>query len=806
MRLMAEGLARDFRQAVRTLSRARGFSIAVLTSLSLGFTLIASTAAVVSAYLVQPLPYSGGDRLFHVRYAPPGPWEPRGMSSLDWRLVEDVVAFPITATTVTFHLAEGGYAQSIRGLRVNRGFLEGLGVRAAFGRALTADDFAATDEQPALLGHALWRERYGADAGIIGRVIQADADSARPTTERFRVVGVLPPEFYFGGESSQRVDVLVPARTSARTYMVKLREGVPPATAQAALTALVGSVSPDLPGDWTGVHLESARERYVGALRPVLLGIFGASVLVLAIVCANVAVLMLLRGMRRQKELAIRASLGCGRLQLARMLLTESAVLCAAAVLIALLTSRILLDSIAPVIEAQLGRSAPGGAGSIAVDGMLMLLLGGTAALVALLLSLLPLIGLSNNPGAAAIRLESGTSAGRRPARHLRSGLIAVQVAGTLVLLVSCGLFLRSALRMVQTDLGFEAEGLVRARIVLRSADYADAAAFSAFYRRFADQLSSVTGAPVVFTDWPPFAEFPKQSVEAVTSGGPLVNAGAITVGPEYFTTFGVRLRAGRDLTEQDTRGEPVAVVSETLARTLWPNGGALGRQIRTVQPTPAGPRAGPVRAIVGIAADVRQGYSDSEVSDVYVPFAPAPPGRFGFFFVRTDQSPPLLLQTIRGVAAELDPHAVVGMPRALVSENRQRAGATFLSMLLTTVAAIAGLLATLGIYGVTAYAVQQREREIAIRIALGAARRGVVGSIMRQTLVVITVGLLAGAAAAGAATRLIAHQLHGVGALDPLTIGAATIVLASAAVVATWLPARRAARCNPVTILKGGA
>lgn len=806
MRVRAGWAVRDVRHTLRALRRARGFTIAVVTSLALGLALVASTGAVVNAYLIQPLPYSGADRLYHVRYAPPGPWEPRGMSSLDWSLLEDVVAFPITATTVTFHLSDGGYADSIRGLRVNRGFLEGLGVRAAAGRVLTGDDFAAATEPGVLIGDALWRERYGADPGVIGRLILVEADGARATTERFRVVGVLPQEFYFGGDSSQRVDMLVPATSSARTYMVKLHEGVPPSAAEAALTALVRSVAPDLPGDWTGVHLGSVPERYVGEVQPVLLGILGASLLVLVIVCANVAVLMLLRGMRRQKELAIRASLGCGRLQLLRMLLTESIMLCGIAALLALVATRAVLRGMAPLIEAQLGRSAPGGTASIAVAEPLILVVGAAGILVAVFLSLLPLIGLSRDPAGAAFRLEFGLPSGRQGARHLRSALITLQVAGTLVLLVSCGLFLRSALRMVQTDLGFEAQGLVRARIVLRSADYADAAAFGAFYRRFGDQLSRVTGAPLVFTDWPPFAEFPKHTVETINPEGARTSAGAITVGPGYFTTFAVRLVAGRDLNDQDAYGEPVAVISETLARALWPNGGALGRHIRTVQPTPAGPRSGPLRAVVGIAADVRQGYSDRERADVYVPFAPAPRDRFGFFYLRTDRPLPSLLQAARAVAAELDPRAVVGMPRAVISENRQLAAATFLSTLLATVAAIAGLLATLGIYGVTAYAVQQREREIAIRIALGAAGRGVVGSIMRQTLVVITVGLLAGAAAAGAATRLIAHQLHGVGALDPLTIGAATIVLASAAVVATWLPARRAARCNPVTILKGEA
>lgn len=803
MHPVAEGLLRDLQHAVRSLSRARGFTSIVIASLTLGLTLTGATLGVLNAYLIRPLPYADPEQLFHLRYAPPGPWEPRGMSSLDWRSLADIVAHPITSTAETFHLADSGYAQSVRGLRVNRGYIEGLGVRAILGRTLGTDDFVIAPERPALMGYALWRERYGSDPAVIGRVLAVEADAPRAAPERVRIVGVLPESFYFGRDGQDRADLIVPSVAAARTYLVKLREGVTPATAEARITSAARSVARDLPPDWAGVHLESMTERYAGPVRRVLVGSTAAALLVLVIVCANVAVLMLLRGMRRQKELAIRLSLGCDRVQLVRMLAVESAVLCGAALMAALALSRLLLSVLAPTIQMQLGRTVPGEAAAITVDRTVVLLVAAAAAVVSVALAFVPLAGGSRNL-ASRMSGEAGAAWGRHPARHLRSGLIAFQIAGTLVLLVACGLFVRSALTMLRSDLGFDASALVRSRVVLRSADYADGAAFAAFYARFAERVATTAQAPVVFTNWPPFAEFPKRTVEAADETAAATAAGGISVGAGYFSTFGVPLRSGRDFVEEDAHAsESVAVVSETLARALWPRTDAVGRQVRIVEQTPAGPRRGAPRVVIGVAADVRQAYADSETSDLYVPLSASERGRFGSFYVRTEQPPSVLYDKLQQAAAELDPRAVVGTPRVVEADNRELASARFLSWILTGVTAAAALLAVVGIYGITAYAVQQREREIAIRIALGAAGRVVVRTIVGETARVLVVGLALGAAGGVAVTRLVAQQLHGVRAFDPLTIGGAGLLLACATVAASWWPARRAARCNPIVLLK---
>ena len=196
------GLDQDLRFAVRALGRTPGFTLVVIASLSIGLALTAVTAAAVNAYLIRALPYAAGERLFRVRYAPPGPWEPRGMTALDWRSVEDVVEFPITSSGETFYLADGAYSQSARGLRVGRGFIKGLGIRAALGRSLDEHDFGpANAERSALIGHALWRDRYGADPDVVGRLLRVDAEGSAGGSETLRIVGVLPPAFYFVRDS-----------------------------------------------------------------------------------------------------------------------------------------------------------------------------------------------------------------------------------------------------------------------------------------------------------------------------------------------------------------------------------------------------------------------------------------------------------------------------------------------------------------------------------------------------------------------------------------------------------------------------
>lgn len=789
----------DLRLAIRGLSRAPVFTVVAISSLAIALALAASTVSVVNAYLIRSLPYPNADRLYHVRYAPPGPWEPSGMTGLDWTSVKDAVEYPIAASGESFYLTEGGYTVSLRGLRVTPGFVDGLGVSVLLGRRLIDQDFVAEAEPVALIGYGLFRDRFGSDPSIVGRLIHSEPESRPGRPETFRIVGVLQPGFYYGRDSRTTLDLLLASPSPVRTYMVRLREGVPPAAAQRRLTeaARHAATSP-LPADWTGVELESARDRWIGGLRPILFGISMAVSLVLVIVCANVAVLMLLRSIKRQKEIAIRLALGSRWRHIMSMILMETSLICAAALAAGVALTAAVLGTLSPRIEAQLGRPAPNAAG-ITLDATVLLIVAGIGLVVAVALSLAPLTTWGR--GLSHVLQKDARVASEGPSiRRLRSGLIAFEIAGALVLLVACGLMVRSVVTMMTTDLGFAAEGLSVSRVMLRARNYPDPAAYRLFHERFASRLSIATASTVVFSSWPPFVPPPDHLIEPDAGDTP-VNGGSIAVSAGYFSTFGIRIRQGREFTPAEASTESaVAVVSEALATRLWPGGTALGRRVREIVQTPGGSTQGPWRTVVGIAADVRQTYDDVDRSDFYTPRTPD--GRYGTFYVRTRTAGPALDRLFQNAAGEIDREAVISPARLLAGDDQTLSGTRFLTALATGFAGIAAFLAMLGIYGVTAYAVQQRHKEIAIRVALGASDRAVVRIFLRDGVMLLGVGTLAGLAGGAALSRLLGARIFGVESFDLPTYALASGLLVAAGCMAVFWAARKAAAANPVSAL----
>jgi predicted permease len=789
-----DAIARDVRVAVRGLLRTPAFTLVTIASLAIGLALAASTVSVLNAYLIRSLPYPDASRLYHVMYAPPGPWEPRGMTALDWTTVADVVEYPIAAGSDTMTLSEGGQAVSARVLRPRYGFIEGLHVRVATGRRLTEDDFRIGAERVALLGHALWRDRFGSDAGVIGRLIRGEAESRPGSPETFRVVGVLMPGFYFGRDSRATVDLLIPEASPVRAYMVRLPAGVSPAVAERRITeAARMAATATIPDDWPGVRLESAHERYVGSLRPVLVGITVAVALVLVIVAANIAVLMLLRAMRRQPEVAVRLALGSSRRHLFRMLVIETAIVTVAALAAGVAITSWVLAALSPLVEAQLGRPAPGAAG-IAMDTTVLLIVGGVSLAIALSVSLAPLASWGRALLTSLRRTSRGATDGPSM-RRLRHALIAFEVAGSLVLLAGSGLMVRSVTGMLNTDLGFDPDGLRTSRIMLRTRNYPDGD-FRRFHLAFAERVSATTGARVAFSSWPPFALAPAVRIQAGPDAAG-VNAGGIAVSPDYFSVFGIAIRHGREFTPADlSASAPVAIVSETLAARLWPHGQALGQPVRSIEPTPNGPVAGRWRTVVGIAADVRQAYDDPERADFYAPGVSG--GRFATFYFRTSRAAVDATADLRAAGAALDPDAVINESRLVAGDNERLAGTRFITLLLLTFGAVAALLAMLGIYGVTAYAVQQRHQEVAIRVALGATRPRIVRMFLRDGALILAAGLALGVVAGIALAGVLRTYVFGVQPLDAPAYVAAALLLLTAGLLAVWWPARRAAAGTP--------
>lgn len=792
----------DLKFALRQLLKSPGFSSVTVLSLAVGLALTASTMAVVNAYLLRSLPYPTADRLYHLRYAPVGPWEPRGMTDIDWKSLEDVVADTVTSSSATFYVKDDGPVARLRGLQMSPGFLRGLGVKPALGRAFTAEEFATGHESVAVIGHGMWRDRFGSDPRIIGRSLRVTREDEQQETRR--IVGVLPPGFWFGRDSSEAVEVMTPLRARLRTYMVRLHEGVPVAVAEKRITEAARNVGSDFRPDWTGCHLQSVHDRYVENIRPVLVGISIAVGIVLVLVCVNVAVLMLLRALRRQKEVAVRVALGAKGQHILRMLVAEAGLICAASLALGLTLTGVTLHLLVPLVERQLGKPAPTAPSAIQIDPVVLLALGSVSLVIALSLAFIPALVPWQRRLADSLRLQGTASTEGPRMRRLRSSLISAEVAGSLVLLVGCGLMIRSAVNLTNTNLGFNPEQVLRVGVRLPGSPYTNAPALYRFYMALHERLPRETNSRLVLmTAFPPFYPANTHRFEATEAAANEAPVGLLRVGAGYFDVYDIPLRQGREFTDADRLGsEPVAVVSEAFARRLWPTGSVIGRQIRVAEGDAPGSDFGLWRTIVGVVGDVRQGYEDSDLRDLYLPFLQSP-SRFASVLVRTDRPLRFWDQSIRAAAAELNPHVLVTPAATIVSQDRQRASTRYLTSILTGFAAFAAFLAVLGIYGVTSYAVQQREREIAVRVAVGASRSAIIRLFLKEGARILVTGLGLGLFGAVGAVKILESQVYGVQPFDIATRIAACALMTVAGLFAIWWPARRAAARDPMLVLK---
>jgi putative ABC transport system permease protein len=448
-----------------------------------------------------------------------------------------------------------------------------------------------------------------------------------------------------------------------------------------------------------------------------------------------------------------------------------------------------------------LGRGAPGGTAALALDPAVLLMVGGVGVLIALALSFIPLLTPWEKRLADTLRREGRSGTDGPAMRRLRSGLIALEVALSLAVLVGCGLMIRSVVHLLRTDLGFQTEHIVRARIALPNRTYPDEKSFQQFYERLNERLAATTNAPFAFTNFIPFYEYPLQALE-VDHASEQRNASVMAVSAGYFDLLGLRLVQGRGFTVADRAGtEPVAIISATLARRLWPKGDAVGQRLRPAEQADRNVRS-VWRTVVGVVRDARQTHMDVDLNDVYLPFLQAP-SRYAPLYLRTDRPAAVWLETLRTTVAELDRAVLVSGGSTFEQEAQKLLAAPkFLLAILTGFAVFAALLALLGIYGVTAYGVQQREREIAIRIALGATPATIMRMFLREGGVVLALGSAGGLFGAVTVARLLAAQLYGVQPLDPVTFTSASLLLAWAGLLAIWWPARRAAVQNPLASL----
>jgi len=792
---MRELLA-DLRISARGLWKARGFTTVAVATLALGIALNATVLAVVNAYLGKSLPYPGAKRLYNMLYSRPGEQHLRGLETLDWASLADVIEHPISWDLDMFFLTGGEYPERAPGAWVTTGFMQGLGIQPALGRAFSPEEFHPGSPSVALISHSLWQKRFGGDAAVLGRRFQAYVSDRPQEAEAFTVIGVLPAGFW---HLNRYTEILAPLRAPSYPYMARLREGAPPAV-ERRVTELVKQGGVSVPPGWQA-QLRSTHGEYVTQVKPLLAAVGTAAGLVLVIACANVAFLLLLRATRREKEIAVRMALGAGRGAIARMLVAEALLLVAAATAAGVLLSRAAVDRLAPVVQQQLGRPAPGGAAAIQVDVTVLTAAAACCLLTAVLFALAPLAATWRSSLSRALHSAGRTGTEGRGRQRARAALVALELAGSVTLLAGCALMAQSVGNMLRVNFGFRTERLLTAGLGLRERSYPDAAARAGLYERMLARVAAIPGVEsAALANWWTLQPPPAQPIEADSTR---LQVSVVSVTPDYFATLGVTLAAGRTFSAADRSGsEPVAVISETLARRLWPDASAAGRRILAPNREMGAASTPQWRTVVGVVRDVRQSHADEDLADVYLPLLEAP-GRFTNLYVRTAGPPRSWVAALRPAVKEVDPEVSLNEPRvfeALIAE--QIARPRFLAWLLSGFAAFAAALALLGVYGVMAYAVKLREREIAVRMAVGADPGAVTRLFLKQGAQVVILGIAVGLWGAIRIGRLLESQLFGVRSWDPGTLGAVSFTLAAVGLAAVWWPSRRAARTDPVVAL----
>jgi len=793
----------DLRYGLRTMRRGPGFAAVAIMTLALGIGANTAIFSVVNAVLLRPLPYREPAGLVTVLH---DGWKPVAPANfLDWR--EQSGAFESIAAAQLWGLTMTGRdrPEQLEVLQTSAEMFQVLGVDAALGRTFAAGEDQPGREHVVVLSHGFWQRRFGGAADVVGQQVMLDG-------EAYTIVGVMPPDFQFAPFWATRAEAWVPLNLGRRVsdrsgqslrVFARLKPGVTQGQAQAEMEAINRRLAEQYPRENEGltVSVDPLHEKVVGKSRPALLIILGAVGFVLLIACANVANLMLAKSALRQREIAVRIALGAGRWRIVRQLLTESLVLAiagGAAGLLLAYWSNTALASFGPDTLPRVRTAS--------LDSGVLLFTLGLSVFVGLLFGLAPALRSTKTDLTESLKSRvQGSARGRRHER-VRQLLVVGEVAVSLVLLVGGGLMMRSFLRLTSVDPGFDPHGVTAATVRLAGPRYATDEQRAAFFQRLNEQVGSLPGVksasainhlPLGGDVWT-FGFTVEGRADSPDSERP--TAVYRVVRPDYFRTMGAALLKGRDFTERDDATSPgVVVVNEALARRQWPGEEPLGKRITVV-----GEDARP-REVVGVVRDLKQGeWVSAPKPEMYLPHLQAASPRSMTLVIRTSSAAsevgPLVRREVWAIDGDLPVSQVTSM-EDVVSESvgQQR----FNTLLIGLFAATALILAAVGVYGVMSHAVAQRTHEIGVRLALGARGRDVLGMIIRQGLSLTLVGLALGLAGALALMRVMNSLLYEVSATDPLVFGGVAAALTLSALLACYVPARRATKVDPVIALR---
>jgi predicted permease len=812
-----DSLRLDLRIACRSLLRRPGLALLVVVTLAAGIGATVSLFALLEAVVLQPLRFPEPDRLVRLVGTREGAADTGTLAYLDVvDLVERTGVFAAASAYDEWspNLTSGGRPERLEAALVDVSFFDLLGAEPHRGRFFLPQEEMDGEDAVVVLSAGLWQRRFGGEPGVVGREIELDG---RP----HRVVGIAPPDFedprlsYLRDDGGRPVELwrplgyggvaadLLPNRgSSSYTAVARLAPGVEREAAEERLAATMRQLVREHPDTnaGRGVALQPLADHLVSGVRRTLALLTGAVGFVLLIALANVAGLLLGRAAERRQEAAVRSALGAGRGRLVRHLLTEGLVLTAAGgvlgTLLAVNATRLLVRHAGDLLP----RAVP----LVPQPRVLLVALAATMA-GAVVCGLLPALALARRDlrgSLAAARHGADPGRGR-----LRAGLVIAEVAVSATLLVGAGLLLDSFWRLSRVDPGIATGGVLTAQLALPWSGYPDAATVEAFHVRLLERLEALPEVERAATIniLPLSGSFDGNPISAADRPEPQpgkeLRAETRTVSPGYFETVGARLVAGRALRPGDRRGAPrVAVVTEALARAVWPGEPAVGRRLRAVD--------GEVE-VVGVVADVKHLRLDELAPpQVYMTRQQTLAdwqGRPSTLVLRTAGAPSAALPAVRRAVWSLDDTLPLSHPRTLrelvagsVSTERLR------TLLLAAFAAVAVALTALGLYGVLAYQVLQRRHELAERVALGAARRQVVGLVVGQGLALVGAGLALGLAAAFGLSHLLAGLLYEVAPTEPAAFLAMAALMLLVGLAASWLPARRAAGVDPVTALRG--